>query len=95
MENRFFFAVRVKMTAKHIRWVDDLVAEVAQTSAAYCLAAANHRLVGANYRWWQQTIVWWEQTKIIRHKTIHLLAFVPYYLPAAFCEECCQSLRKS
>ena len=45
--------------------------------------------------WWQQTIVWREQTKIIRHKTIHLLAFVPYYLPAAFCEECCQSLRKS
>ncbi|WP_311378030.1 hypothetical protein [Alloprevotella tannerae] len=38
------------MTAKHIRWVDDLVAEVAQISAAYCLAAANHRLVGANYR---------------------------------------------
>ena len=38
------------MTAKHIRWVDDLVAEVAQTSSAYCLAAANHRLVGANYR---------------------------------------------
>ena len=37
------------MTAKHTRPADDLAAEVAQTSAAYCLAAANHRLVGANY----------------------------------------------
>ena len=50
LENRFFFAVRVKMTAKHTRPADDLAAEVAQTSLAYCLAAANHRLVGANYR---------------------------------------------
>jgi len=50
LENRFFFAVRVKMTAMHTRPADDLAAEVAQTSAAYCLAAANHRLVGANYR---------------------------------------------
>ncbi|WP_315180687.1 hypothetical protein [Alloprevotella tannerae] len=38
------------MTAKHTRPADDLAAEVAQTSLAYCLAAANHRLVGANYR---------------------------------------------
>jgi hypothetical protein len=50
LENRFFFAVRVKMTAKHIRPADDLATEVAQISAAYCLVAANHRLVGANDR---------------------------------------------
>ena len=37
------------MTAKHTRSAEDLAAEVAQTSLAYCLAAANHRLVGANY----------------------------------------------